>query len=168
MSLEQLRDRLKSVHLFRNLNDNLLKGLAEISHLETYKEGERIINEGDDSAEFFCILSGFVNITKNAQDSDKEIFMTTIGEGDCFGEAGAFVPLPRTANVTANSSVEAVRFQRKDFLNFMKNNPQGGLLICFDVIQQLFIRLRDTSKELEFERRTSASQDEIDEILKNL
>ena len=105
MSVELIRDRLKSVHLFRNLNDDLRKGLAEISNYEPFKEGERIINEGDGSAEFYYILSGFVNITKNAQDSDKEIFMTTIGEGDCFGEAGAFVPRPRTADVTANSSV---------------------------------------------------------------
>lgn len=168
LTVEQIQDRLKSVQLFRNLGDDLLKSLAGMAEYVVFHNGTRIVKEGEPSNEFYCILGGFVNITKNSPDTGKEVFITTIGEGDCFGEAGAFIPLPRTANVVANSSVETVKFTRNNFLTFLKKNPQAGLLICIDVIQQLFIRLRDTSKELEFERRGSASQEDIDELFRNL
>lgn len=168
LTVEQIQNRLRSVQLFRNMNDDLLKSLAEMAEYVVFLNGTRIVKEGDPSNEFYCILGGFVNITKNSPDTGKEVFITTIGEGDCFGEAGAFIPLPRTANVVANSSVETVKFTRNNFLTFLKKNPQAGLLICIDVIQQLFIRLRDTSKELEFERRGSASQEDIDDLFRNL
>ena len=168
LTLEQIQNRLRSVQLFRNLGEDLLKSLAEMAEYVVFPNGTKIVKEGDPSNEFYCILGGFVNITKNSPDTGKEVFITTIGEGDCFGEAGAFIPLPRTANVIANSSVETVKFTRNNFLTFLKRNPQAGLLVCIDVIQQLFIRLRDTSKELEFERRGSASQEDIDELFKNL
>jgi CRP-like cAMP-binding protein len=159
---------LKKMRIFKALNETELDKLESLVHARSFKPGEKIILEGDAGDDLYLILSGFVNVTRGT--GDTAVYLTILGEGEYFGEAGLFHEIKRTATVVASdqageTTAEIARFARKDFISFIQHHPSAGNHILLQILKDLFSRLQRTSMELQFSKKDILAQDEIDKLL---
>jgi CRP/FNR family cyclic AMP-dependent transcriptional regulator len=159
--------KLRKILIFRYLNDEALRDILKIANIVKYKTDDRIISEGEMSPYFYAVLEGNVNVSVQKGES-KEVFLSLIGEGEVFGEAGIFLKVRRTANVISSDNSTILRVHRKDLLDFIRKQPSSGIKILMIVIYSLLKKLRESNQELAFERKSNLSQDDIDGIVDDL
>jgi CRP-like cAMP-binding protein len=98
------------------------------------------LREGEDSTHVLLLLQGFVKVTKNAGNGRITLLGIRVG-GDLFGELAALEGTPRSATVTAGSSVTLRHILRSDFLAFLDRQPEANRAL----LQMMSIRLRWTA-----------------------
>src|ERR1043166_4656913 len=76
---------LKTIPLFRGLQDTDLRSLSEGALIRAFPKNSLIINEGDFSDSLYLILSGKVKVYLS-DESGKELILDIKGPGDYFGE----------------------------------------------------------------------------------
>jgi cAMP-binding proteins - catabolite gene activator and regulatory subunit of cAMP-dependent protein kinases len=160
--------KLGNVSIFQYLNDNERRELLKICTIHEFDPDEKIINQGETSNCFYAILSGTVNVTVTDKNLGKEVFLSVIGEGEFFGEAGIFNDAKRSANITAASAAEIICIDRNDFFNFISQFTGAGVKILMLFVNGLLKKLNSSNQELAFERREVMDQSAIDQFLKNL
>jgi CRP-like cAMP-binding protein len=89
---------------FKDFSELELWEVLGISKWAYYPEGTAIIREGDETASFFIIISGEVEIRKNGRG------ITTLGAGVCFGEMSGVRKgiRRRTASVYAHKDIKLI------------------------------------------------------------
>ena len=118
---------------------------AHACDLVTYKSGERIILEGEESLDVFYIEKGEVRINKRVvlQDGRQiQSGFSKLGPGDTFGELNLFDGSPRSATVVANEDVELLRINRDVLLKFLDDHPDKAYHLFKYWLQKLAINLR--------------------------
>lgn len=96
------------------------------------------------------------------------MYLSGIGEGEFFGEAGIFRNIKRTANVSAATAAEIICIERSDFFKFISKFTAAGVKILMLFIDGLLKKLSDSNRELAFERREVMDQSAIDQFLQVL
>ena len=71
---------------------------------QTFKAGELIFREGEDSDLAYLIVSGRVDIFKR-MDNGATVLLATLGDGEIFGEMSIISEQPRTASAAASTLV---------------------------------------------------------------
>ena len=160
---EYLR-KMKDVILFRYLDERMLEKILRISEIVTYEPESKIIEEGEEDPYLFVVLSGSVTVSVREQ-SGKDVYICTIGEGDVFGEAGMFVKSARTANVSTVTDTVVLKLHRQEFIRFIKIQPAAGIKMLMIIIFSLLRKLRETNQELAFERKTHFNQEDVDSFI---
>jgi CRP-like cAMP-binding protein len=114
-------------------------------HSTTFHPGEIIFHEGDESREAYWILSGKVEISIDTPQGRS--VLTTLEEGEIFGEMGMIDDLPRAASARALTETEVDVVNERDFhLEILRD--EGRLMPYLDM---LFERLRGTNAMLRAE-----------------
>jgi serine/threonine protein kinase len=95
---------LRELDFFKNFGELELWEVLAISNWAYYPEGTTIIREGDETASFFIIISGEVEIRKNSRG------LCTLGAGVCFGEMSGIRrgERRRSASVVANKDIRLI------------------------------------------------------------
>ncbi|HEX2029986.1 MAG TPA: cyclic nucleotide-binding domain-containing protein [Actinomycetota bacterium] len=101
--------RLKAVPLFAELSDDERQQVARWADEIDVRQGEHLVHQGAFAHEFFVILEGTAEVTK---DGDR---LTELGPGDFFGEIALLEEERRTASVTATSAMKVVVMFGRDF-----------------------------------------------------
>lgn len=169
MNTEEAREvyrYLKATPLFTYFEDEALMDLLRNSRLIRCDTTERVIEEGDVGPEFYLVARGSVDVT--VSEGDREVFISTIGEGQFFGEAGLFARVRRTANVVASDGTALVAVNRAFFLSFLQKRPKAGIQLLMLIIYSLLKKLRSVNQELAFERKFDIDQEDIDEIIRGI
>jgi CRP-like cAMP-binding protein len=104
-----------------------------------------IFREGDESSEAYWILSGKVEIS--IETPQGRSVLTTLEEGEIFGEMGMIDDLPRAATARALTTTELDVVNERDF-HFEVLRDEARLLPYLDM---LFERLRSTNAMLRAE-----------------
>ena len=110
----KLNERLKMVPIFENLETQSLNQLGRSLTKQSFEEGEYILKQGEPGEQFYVILSGTVKITRTG-DTGEETIITTLGEGEFFGEGALIRKVPRAANVVSLGPVECYYLNSQDF-----------------------------------------------------
>jgi CRP/FNR family cyclic AMP-dependent transcriptional regulator len=141
--------------------------IISASDIVKFKDGEQIIREGEVSAHVYLIINGqvCVNVTSN---DEKQVYLSTIGEGEIFGEAGIFLKTARTADVVSCGDCRIMRLHRKDLLKFIKKDPATGIKVLMIIIYGLLKKLRESNQELAYERNSDGDQADIDALVESL
>jgi len=158
---------IKSLVTFRFLTEPEVERLMASAEVVVFDEGEPVVEEGELSPHFYGILEGTLSIGLSTAEKG-EVYVNSLGPGDVFGEAGMFLQVKRTATVRALGRSVLVRLQRGDFAAFIKENPAAGNKVLLAVIYSLLRKLRVTNEELAFERKSDASQEDVDALMKSL
>jgi CRP/FNR family transcriptional regulator, cyclic AMP receptor protein len=164
---EVAKSAVKDIITFRFLNDDEVDSLLAVSTILEYGADEKIVTEGELSPYFYGVISGTVNVMVKENDGN-EVFVSSLGEGDVFGEAGIFVKVKRTASIQATETVKVLRIHRKDMVRLIKSSPEAGNKILLTIIFGLLRKLRMVNQELAFERKSDMNQDDIDSMMENL
>lgn len=163
MTSENDIEFLKTVSIFDMLTDAEVAVIGSHFTPRTYGAGEKIVREGEKSDTFYILRQGTVNITRGP---DKlEIFIAAIRPGEYFGEASLFHNVTRIANVKANEEVRTLEIRREEFAEYLQSHPIAANRILFQMLLQLFLRLEQTSSELQFERRDLFDNTSLDQLL---
>jgi CRP-like cAMP-binding protein len=99
-------------------------------------DGEVIFREGDPGDCMFIILKGKVKITKETPHG--ELYITTLEEGEIFGEMSLFDGQPRSATATSNGPSRIMTLDRKMFFSNISRDPT----IAFKILQSMTERVR--------------------------
>lgn len=132
-----------------------------------YGLDEPIVREGELDQHFFGILEGTVAVSVR-EENGRDVFMSSLGAGDVFGEAGFFLNIKRTATVTSQGRTVAIRLNRKDITEILRDHPLAGNKILLVTIYGLLRKLKATNHELAYERRADMEQDDVDDLVNGL
>ncbi|MBN2736592.1 MAG: cyclic nucleotide-binding domain-containing protein [Spirochaetales bacterium] len=155
---------LAKILIFKVLKEEEKKHLLKLCDICSYEKNEYVISEGSVQTHMFAVIKGTVNVVVKEK-SGKQVFISAIGQGDVFGEAGIFLKVKRTANVISAEKTVLLRLERKQMLEFIKNHKEAGIKILMLIIYSLLRKLRDANQEIAFERKSDINQDDIDSIL---
>ncbi len=129
-------DLLKSVPLFAGCSKTELRRLASTADEIDVREGYVLMREGRPGREFFVLVEGSVQVTRN----DRKL--SELGPGDWFGEIALLTKVPRTASVVATSAVRALVVTDRAFRQLVETMPS----IAIKVLASLGDRLAADAK----------------------
>lgn len=109
---------IKRVPLFAGCSKRELQEIAHIADEIDLAEGKQMTVQGARGREFFVLLQGDADVTKDGQSINK------LGAGDFFGEIALVSDTPRTATVTATSPVRALVVTDRAFRHLLEESPE--------------------------------------------
>lgn len=118
----KILEALANVNIFKNFPIYKAKEFITIVEKRKFRRGDKIIQKGTKGNEFFIILSGNVRIEGMEQEkiTEKET-LKRYGTYECFGEAALITEQERSADVIAETEVEALVITKEKFLSFIRN-----------------------------------------------
>ena len=109
---------IKHTPLFANCSKRELEEIAHIADEIDLNQGKEMTRQGSPGREFFVLLEGEAEVTKDGE------VINQLSGGDFFGEIALVSDSPRTATVTATSPVRALVITDRDFRHLMKDQPE--------------------------------------------
>ena len=122
---------IKKVPLFSSCSKHELEEIAHIADEIDLSEGKEMTKEGSRGREFFVLLEGEADVTKNGQSINK------LGAGEFFGEIALVSDSPRTATVTATSPVRALVITDRSFRRLMDDSPEIQRKVLVELAERL-------------------------------
>jgi CRP/FNR family transcriptional regulator, cyclic AMP receptor protein len=111
-------DLLRKVPLFAHCHKRELEEIAQLADEIDLSEDKEMTRQGERGREFFVLLEGAADVTKDGQS------INTLGSGDFFGEIALVSDTPRTATVTASSPVRALVITDRSFRRLLEEQPE--------------------------------------------
>ena len=133
---------LKGMPIFRYLSYRELVRLMNITQVRRFEEGEVIIEEGTDGEELFILLEGKAKLSKAGS------YITTLEQGDHFGEMALVDSAPRSATIAAEGHARLMIITRTDFYEIIRNESKLSVKLLWSFVQVLTDRLRKTTAQL--------------------
>jgi CRP/FNR family transcriptional regulator len=114
---------IKSLPLFKNVDEKDIIKLSKIAFIKKIEKGKAIFLEGEKAEAFYFMLEGKAKIYKLSSEG-KEQILRIVDENDLFGE----VPALQNKNYPAYSQTITdcvlLGFHRNDFISLMKQTPE--------------------------------------------
>jgi CRP-like cAMP-binding protein len=114
-----VRDRLRALLLFSDLDDEQLDVLADCAREIRVAAGQPLIQRGDPGSGIFVLEEGRALV--EAPEGTREL-----GPGDVFGERSLLNDSERTARVLAQTDVRCIAIPRPELEELIAANPQLG------------------------------------------
>ncbi len=122
---------IRRVPLFSNCSRKELSEIASIADEIDFGAGKELIREGERGREFFVLLDGNAQVTKDGSE------VNTLGSGDFFGEIALVSKVPRSATVTTTSDVRALVVTDRAFRALMDRLPELQLQVLEALAERL-------------------------------
>jgi len=106
---EKYEDFLEKVEILKCLNAYEKTKICDSLREYWFKDGDKIINQGDDGNQFFMVIEGTCKAVKDGKD------VKDYQSGDFFGERALLKDEPRAADIVATSEVCCVSLDRDSF-----------------------------------------------------
>lgn len=107
IATEGRADLLKSLSFFQAFPDAEIWELLRWAGWEEYRDGEKIISEGEEEDSFFIVVNGAVKVCKGVHP------ITRLEAGECFGEIGYLGHQKRSASIIADGDISVLRMNAK-------------------------------------------------------
>jgi CRP-like cAMP-binding protein len=124
-------DLIRRAPLFSHCSRKELEAIASIADEIDLPKNKTLIREGERGREFFIILDGAAEVSRN----DEKV--NTLGPGDFLGEIALLTHVPRTATVTTVEPTRALVITGPDFRSLLRRVPE----IQVNVLEALAQRL---------------------------
>jgi CRP-like cAMP-binding protein len=109
-------EALRRAPLFEGLSKRELTELARATDELTIAEGTVLCKEGSIGNEFFVIVDGTADVTRDG------VHLATRGSGDFVGEIALIATTKRTATVTATTPLRCFILTGRDFRRVLDEN----------------------------------------------
>jgi transcriptional regulator with PAS, ATPase and Fis domain len=147
----ELLEVLRRVAVLRHLPLAELDRLVAQSELSEFAPGGVLIEEGAAGDELFVLVEGRVAVRAAISEREQRAIATR-GPGELVGEMALLDDLPRSASVTAEVAVRALRVPRTAFLGAIASHGAAAL----DLVRTLSRRLRESDSAALEALRTKA------------
>ena len=145
--IDGITDLLRSVAIFKDLDDTELAEVAELCREEKYVSGEYIFREGESGNRLYLIVEGDVRISRDVPGSGEEA-LTVLKPGALFGEMAVFDRSERSTHAISNGGTTVLTITRPDFEMLLDFNREMAYKVLWAVTRVLSARLRSTNDSL--------------------
>ena len=132
---------LQGVPIFQELDKSELREIEHLVHHRTYTAGETIFSQGQPGLGMYIVLSGKVNIVREAEDQNK-LVLASLTQGSFFGDMSLLDDAPRSATAEAAELSQIIAFFRPDLFDLLNRKPKTGIKIITGVANVIATRLR--------------------------
>ena len=134
---------LHGVPLFEPLSENEIQDVATKIQIRQTPKGTVVLNEGDKSDSLYIVLSGKVKIFL-IDESDVEITLNVLHEGEYFGEVSLFDSGVRSASVVTLEDSYFGVLEKDEVLSLISAHPE----MLQNIMSGATKRLRDLSNNV--------------------
>lgn len=134
---------LQQMPIFGGITDDVLAFLLARSRILTCNAGDYFFNEGDPAGELYVLEKGRVEILRNWQEQEYRI--STMAQGDCFGEMALIDFCPRSASVRALEDCSAIELSASALHELYEKDPGQFTMIYMNLARELSRRLREVN-----------------------
>ena len=155
-------DLISHIDLFKDFKLNKIRDLLSICEVHNFPKGTHVITKGNHEDKFYIIVSGSLVLYKD--DKKKEV-AKRFGRCQYLGEVSLITNSVRTADIYAETEVEAISISRKAFLKLIKDtSAEKKLQSIIDNRDMLsWQTLSDTAF---FDKLTSSQKTELELLMK--
>jgi CRP-like cAMP-binding protein len=131
-----MKDFLRGIALFKDLDDAQLARLAALAIVERHPAYELIFREGDPVDAFYIVQEGLVTVFRDEHGKPQQV-MARLEPGGFFGEMGLLNDKARRY-ATARTAAPAVllRVDKPDLIELLRDNPALELKLRAEVIRR--------------------------------
>ena len=138
---------LRSVAIFKDLDDGELARVSEVCKEERFKPGDYVFREGEQGNRLYLIVEGEVRISRIVPGSGEEA-LAVLKPGALFGEMAVFDRSERSTDAIANNAVRCLTIARPDFELLLDFNRELAYKVLWACVRLLSARLRSTNDSL--------------------
>ncbi|MFQ5775449.1 MAG: cyclic nucleotide-binding domain-containing protein [Kiloniellaceae bacterium] len=142
MSIEQEVEILRKIPLFANIDPTKLKLMCFASQRLTFKQGQKLCDQGDPGDSAFIIIEGTADVVLRTDDGP--LVVAKVGKNDIVGEIAILCDVPRTATVVATSELTALEITKDLFFRMVTDFPE----MAVEIMRVLAHRLEQTTAQL--------------------
>ena len=142
---DQIKNDVAKTVFFQDFSRKELTIVLNQTTTRSFKTGERVFFEGDPGQAVYIILSGAVQITKNAK---KPIVLATLTKGMFFGELSLVDTAIRSASASIIEDATLLCFFKHDLDHLIKDYPRIGNKLLFRLAHILAQRLRNMNSRM--------------------
>ena len=135
---------LKKVPLFINLSDEALEAIGSMTHEKRLPPQKTIFKDGEEADSLYLISERKVQIEKEFKDQRRKV-LAILDAGAFFGEMAIITDGFRCASAVTAEETVLISVDKNEFLNHLKANAN----ICFEILQQVCLRLQTADSEIE-------------------
>ena len=117
-------DLLRDLPLFELCSKRDLRRIAALAEERLVDEGTELIREGEPGREFFVVVDGEVDVRRRGRR------VARLGAGSYVGEIALLSRSPRTATVTARTSLRVLAISGTDFVGLLDALPELWLKVA--------------------------------------
>ncbi len=143
MTLQEDVELLRNIPLFAKIEPSKLKLLAFTAQRLTYNAGDSLFHQGDEGDSAYIIVDGDADVLVDSPAGP--ITVATVGKNDFVGEIAILCDVPRTATVTAKSTLTTIRISKELFFQLVSQFPQMSI----EIMRELASRLEVTTRQLQ-------------------
>lgn len=144
----EIDDILRSMELFRGLNDQEIASVAAVCGTRHYDWGELVFAEGSVGDELFIIREGKVAIVAGGRGCNPATLLQVVEPYQVFGELGLIDQDSRAASVRSISDCEILVLTRADLDRVFESNHRIGEVVMRNIAAIVARRLRKTNLQL--------------------
>jgi CRP/FNR family transcriptional regulator, cyclic AMP receptor protein len=115
VDLQERREQLRRVELFRGLDDGELDEVAALAGELEFAPNAVIARQGQVETGFFLVVSGRVQVTHGGKE------LASLGPGEFFGELTVIDQQPRLASVVAAEQTVCLALASWDLLRLLES-----------------------------------------------
>jgi CRP/FNR family cyclic AMP-dependent transcriptional regulator len=150
-------EALRKTFIFKDLDDQEVEEILEISQERRFVNGEIITQEGERGDSMFILIDGNVEVSKTltmkleqGDFTEREKILTRAKAEDnlVFGEIAMIDRENRSASVVATTECILLEIKREDFLGLLDKIPDTGVKVLRRLAELLATRLRQSSQDV--------------------
>jgi CRP-like cAMP-binding protein len=134
---------LKSIELFKELDEQIHAEIIKHVTLDYYPENFIIFKEGEPGDKMYIIKTGMVKIYHAGETTsfDKEI--AVLGDNDFFGEMALISDTNRNATAKTLEPTQIFILKKEDFLNLISSNPRIAEKLSKEFLERVKANTRE-------------------------
>jgi len=145
----QIND-LKGLRFFSDLSDGDIERIVHSCKLREYPPSTSILKEGkQDKRSLYIIFSGQFKIVKALSEMGNKI-ISTISDGEVFGELSFFDDYPSTFSVVSIQHAKVLELEEEAFRELMHQNPRLANKIYDRLIPVMSARIRALNEQVSY------------------
>lgn len=144
MAGRPVRALLQTIPLFAGFSDVQLEQIARIAVLRQVPRHKTIVFVGAETDCLFVIVTGSAKVL-NRDAEGREVILSILEAGECFGEMGLIDGSPRSADVVTNEPCDLLIISKTDFMRVLSENVD----LCLNIMKSLVLRLREANHKIE-------------------
>jgi CRP-like cAMP-binding protein len=141
-SMSDVQQLLKSISLFRGLNHEQLRRIAQLTYPETYHAADIIFEQDVEGDKMYVVSKGQVEIrVKGSTGAVNSVLI--LGQGQVFGEMALIDQGTRSATVVAlQNETEVYAIAGDEFSALCNGDTAIGYIMMRNIAQDLSLKIR--------------------------
>ena len=135
---------LHGIPLFAGFSETQLSQIARMAIPRQEARNKTIVFVGAPTDALFIIVKGSVKVL-NRDAEGREVILSMLGAGECFGEMGLIDDSPRSADVVTTEACDLLVISKADFIHALSGNAD----LCLNIMKSLVLRLREANQKIE-------------------